>query len=135
MNDTRILKITGVILAVFGLITLFLTGSILLDLFNIRQKEANYIPFIVDTNLVCSFLYLFAAYGFFVKSRFAPTSLVIAAIILVLAYVGLIIHINSGGKYETRTVMAMIFRIAITILYAGISWYYITRTKLLNKTT
>ncbi|HXS56353.1 MAG TPA: hypothetical protein VN726_09525 [Hanamia sp.] len=133
MNDTRILKITGVILAAFGFISLFLTGSILLDLFHMRAKEGNYIPFIVNTNFICSLIYLFAAYGFFVKNKFAPTSLFIAAIILVIAYVGLIIHINSGGKYETRTVTAMLFRIAITLLYAGIAWYYITRTKLLNK--
>ncbi len=133
MNDTRILKITGVILALFGLVSLFLTGSILLDLFHMRAKEGNYVPFIVDTNFVCSFIYLFAAYGFFIKSRFAPTALFLALIILILAYVALVIHINSGGKYETRTVTAMLFRIAITILYAGIAWYYITRTKLLSK--
>lgn len=133
MNDTKILKITGSILAIFGLITLFLTASILFDLFNMRQKEGNYIPFIVDVNFVCSFLYLFAAYGFFVKNRFAPTALFIAAIILAVAYVGLIIYINAGGKYETKTVTAMLFRIAITLLYTGIAWYYITRTKLLSK--
>lgn len=132
MNDTRILKISGVPLAAFGLISLFMTTSVIFDLFGIRAKEGNYVPFIVYTNFFCSFIYLFAAYGFFVKNKYAPGSLFIASVVLILAYAGLVLHINGGGKYETKTVTAMLSRIGITILYAGIAWYYITRTKLLN---
>ena len=131
MNNI-ILKLSAAFIAVFGLVSLFMTSSVIFDLFEIRSKEGNYIPFIVDTNFVCSLIYLLAAYGFFIKSSLAPVCLFIATIILIVAYVALIFYINSGGIYETKTVKAMLFRIAVTILFAGIAWYYITRTKLLN---
>jgi predicted RND superfamily exporter protein len=52
------------ILAAFGLLTLFLSTSVIFDLFGIRAKEGNYVLFVVWSNFISSILYLFAAYGF-----------------------------------------------------------------------
>lgn len=57
-------KLSAVILVAFGLLTLFLSTSVIFDLFGIRAKEGNYVLFIVWANLISSILYLFAAYGF-----------------------------------------------------------------------
>ena len=54
----------AIILAGFGLLTLFLSTSVIFYLFGIRAKEGNYVLFIVWCNFISSLLYLFAAYGF-----------------------------------------------------------------------
>ena len=49
--------------------------------------------------------------------------MLIAAIILVLAYIGLFIYINNDGLYESRTIGAMLFRILVTLFFAGMIYY------------
>ena len=51
--------------------------------------------------------------------------------ILIAAFIGLKIHANSGGVYETKTIGAMIFRIAVTLVFAIIAFF--TINKQLNK--
>ncbi|HLT50779.1 MAG TPA: hypothetical protein VKZ93_02415 [Arenibacter sp.] len=55
--------LSAVILIGFGLLTLFLSTSVIFDLFDIRAKQGNYVLFVVWSNFICSMLYLFAAYG------------------------------------------------------------------------
>ena len=119
------------ILAAFGLLTLFLSTSVIFDLFGIRAKEGNYVLFVVWSNFISSILYIFAAYGFIKNKRWTATLLVISTLILIAAFIGLKIHINSGGIYETKTVGAMIFRIAVTFVFAIIAFF--TINKQLNK--
>lgn len=120
-----------IILSGFGVLTLFLSSSVIFDLFGIRAKEGNYVHFVVWANFICSFLYLFAAYGFIKNKRWTATLLVISTLILIAAFIGLKIHINLGGIYETKTVGAMIFRIAVTFVFAIIAFF--TINKQLNK--
>ena len=47
-----ILKISAIILTLFALITLFMSSSVIFDLFGIREKEGNYVLFIVITNFI-----------------------------------------------------------------------------------
>ncbi len=119
-----------IILSGFGLLTLFLSTSVIFDLFGIRAKEGNYVHFVVWANFICSFLYLFAAYGFIKNKRWSATLLGIATLILLAAFIGLKIHINSGGIYEAKTVAAMIFRISVTFVLAIIAFLTITKNKL-----
>ena len=86
----------GLLLAAFGLLTLFLSGSVIFDLFGIRAREGNYVLFIVWANFIASFIYLFSAYGF-VKSKAWTTSILsIASVILLVAFLGLIIWVYKG---------------------------------------
>lgn len=117
------------ILTVFGMLTLFLSSSVILDLFGIRAKEGNYVLFVVWANLLSSLLYLLAAYGFIRNSKKTVLFLGFSAIILILAFTGLIFHINAGGIYETRTLGAMIFRISITLVFTALAYFTITRHK------
>ena len=120
------------LLAGFGLLTLFLSTSVIFDLFGIRAKEGNYVLFVVWSNFISSILYIFAAYGFIKNKRWTATLLVISTLILIAAFIGLKIHINSGGIYETKTVGAMIFRISVTLVFAIIAYFTITKKKILK---
>jgi accessory gene regulator protein AgrB len=46
----------------------------------------------------------------------------LSALILIMAFVGLFIHINSGGLYETKTIGAMIFRIIVTLAFVLLAY-------------
>ena len=127
-----ILKITSSALLLFALLTLFLSGSIIFDLFDIREKEGNYVPLVVWANFISSILYLVAAYGLFKMKKWSFWLLVVTVFILVAAFTGLKIHINNGGLYEAKTVNAMIFRIGLTILLAVAS-YFLLQNKQLSK--
>ena len=117
----------AVILFAFGLLTLFLSGSVIFDLFGIRAMEGNYVLLVVWANFASSILYLFAAYGFLTKKRWTAGLLAISAVILSAAFIGLIVHINAGGLYETKTIGAMIFRTGLTFGFTIIA--YITIIK------
>lgn len=77
--------ILGALLFVFGLITLFLSSAIFLDLFNVREQEGNYVLLVVWANWLCSLLYLIAAYGFIKRKPWTFGLLLASTGILVLA--------------------------------------------------
>ncbi len=115
------------ILAGFGLLTLFLSSSVIFDLFDIRAKEGNYVLLVVWANFISSILYLFAAYGFIKNRKWTTSLLGISTLILIVAFIGLKIHVSSGGIYETKTISAMIFRISVTLAFTAISYFTISK--------
>jgi hypothetical protein len=123
-------KIAAVILTLFALLTLFLSTAVIFDLFGIRAKEGNYVLFVVWSNFISSILYLFAAYGFIKNKKWTTSLLGISTLILITAFVGLKIHASSGGIYETKTIGAMIFRVSVTLVFAIIAYFTITKKKL-----
>ena len=125
-----VLNTSAVILTAFGLLTLFLSTSVIFDLFGIREKEGNYVLFVVWSNFISSILYLFAAYGFIKNKKWTTSLLGISTLILITAFVGLKIHASSGGIYETKTIGAMILRISVTLVFAIIAYFTITKKKL-----
>lgn len=125
MNKNSLIRnISTIVLIVFGLMTLYLSSSILFDWFGVRAKQGNYVLFIVGINFSCAILYLTAAYGFIIRKLWTVKVLLTALIILLLGFLGLFIHINSGNLYETKTIGAMIFRIVFTIVFLGIAKKY-----------
>jgi len=115
--------ISGSLIAVFGLITLFLSTSVILDLFGIRAKEGNYVLFVVWANFISSLIYLFAAYGILQYKKWTCKLLASTVVILILAISGLYFHINSGGIYETKTVGALFFRIGLSIVFTILAYF------------
>jgi len=122
----------AVVLAGFGLLTIFLSGSVIFDLFGIREKEGNYVLLVVWANFISSILYMVAAYGLFKMKKWSVWLLVVSVFILVAAFTGLKIHINDGGLYEAKTVNAMLFRIGLTVFIAVTS-YFLLQNKQLSK--
>ncbi len=117
------------VLAAFGLLTLFLSTSVIFDWFGIRAKEGNYVLFVVWSNFISSILYLIAAYGFVQGKKWTIVLLGISTLILVAAFIGLKIHVSTGGIYETKTVGAMIFRISVTFVFAILAYLTISKKK------
>ena len=116
-----------VFLIAFALLTLFLSSSLIFDWFEIRVKEGNYVLIVVWANFLCSLLYLFSAYGFIMKKKWTFKVLIAAALILILALIGLFIHIYEGGLFETKTIWAMFFRITITLGFALLAYLQIVK--------
>ncbi len=114
-------------LALFGFVTLILSSSIILDLFNVREKEGNYVLFIVWANFICSIIYLISAFAIFRRNTIAFKLLLSSLIILIIAFVAFVIYINSGGIHETKTIYAMIFRMSITLLFTVITYFTINK--------
>ena len=124
MKKNKVFRyVIAVLLIVFALLTLFLSSSVIFDWFGIRAKEGNYVPLVVWANFMVSFLYLLASYGYLFLKKWSLSVMLIAAIILVLAYIGLFIYINNDGLYESRTIGAMLFRILVTLFFAGMIYY------------
>jgi len=119
----------AIILGAFGLLTLFLTTSVIFNLFGIREKEGNYVLFIVWANFISSILYLFAAYGFIKVKNWTTILLSISTSILIAAFIALLIYANTGGIYETKTIGAMIFRISLTLVFTFIAYFTVTKKK------
>jgi len=122
-----ILTISGFVIALFGIVTFFMSTSVIFGLFDIREKEGNYVMFVVIANFLCAFLYLAAAYGFFGKRKWTTMVLNIAVGVLIITFIAFVIHIFSGGIYEAKTVYAMMFRTIVTIGFLLISLKYISK--------
>ncbi|MCO5231705.1 MAG: hypothetical protein M9958_11195 [Chitinophagales bacterium] len=125
----KLLYLSAFILSVFGVLTLFMSSSVLFDLFGIREKEGNFVPFIVWANWLCGFLYLIAAYGFLKIRKWAIQPLLGAAIVLIVAFVALLIYIEGGGVYEQKTVYAMAFRTSVTLVFTVLAYLLISKRK------
>lgn len=128
------LYLFAVILAAFGLLTLFLSSSVIFDLFGIRAKEGNYVLFIVWANFIASFMYLFAAYGIVRSKAWTSSILSIASVVLLVAFLGLMIWVYKGGIHETKTIAAMIFRISVTVVFTALAYYIINKKSIQMKT-
>lgn len=115
------------ILTGFGLLTLFLSTSVIFDLFGIRAKEGNYVLFVVWANFISSFLYLISVYGLLTSKNWTYKTLGLSILILTVAFIGFLFYIQSGGIYETKTVGAMIFRIAMTCAFTLFAYFTITK--------
>ena len=78
--------LAAAVLTGFGLLTLFLSTSVIFDLFNIRVREGNYVLFIVWTNFISSLLYLFSVYGLLTVKTWTYKTLGLTTVILSIAF-------------------------------------------------
>lgn len=104
------------LLVLIGTVSVFMTLSVIFDLFGIRKIEGNYVLFIVYVNLICGIIYLFAAYTNRKNIILSIYGLAVALTGLIVSFIGLLIYVNNGGVYETKTINAMVFRMAFTLV-------------------
>ena len=107
---------------VFGLLTIKSGGSVLFIDGEFRQQAGNYVPFVVWFNFLAGFAYLVAGIGLWKRQRWAVwlAIIIVASSLSVFALLGL--HINGGGSYEIRTVIAMGARCSIWTVIALFSY-------------
>ncbi len=123
--------IQTILLSFFGLVTVFMASSVIFNLFGIREKEGNYVLFIVYTNLVCGILYLMAAYTTWTTPKLSFTSLLVSLALLIVAFIAFQFYIYNGGIHEAKTIKAMVFRIVFTAIMTGIGWLSIKKRNLI----
>ena len=124
--------ILAAFLTIVGLVSMFMTFSVIFDLFEVRKQEGNYIPMVVYGNFICSFLYVIAAYYIFKENDLSTIYLFFAVLLLLITYAYMLYHIQSGKPYEMKTVFAMLGRTSLTIVYAAIAWYLFSRVRKLK---
>jgi len=108
------------VLLLFGALTLFLSTSVIFDLFGIRVREGNYVPVVVWANFIVSILYVQAAAGLMAHKRWTLNVLFMAVLILVGACIAFGWHVFRGGIHEQKTIGALTFRTLFTLsLYIG----------------
>lgn len=135
--DTKWARLALVaVLFLFGFLTLFLSTAVLLDLFDVREMEGNYVPFVVLANFIASNGYIAAAIGLLAHRTWAHYPLWMAGVVLLMASVALGWHVYHGGLHEAHTIRALIFRTLLTItLYAMAAWLNRARAHKPHSTT
>ncbi len=124
------------VLVLFGGLTLFLSTSILFDLFGIREKEGEYVPFVVLANFMASIGYFAAAIGLLAHRPWARYPLWMASVVLLMASLGFAVYVLQGGIHETHTTVALAFRTVLTIaFYATAVWLIRAQPQELRTTT
>lgn len=118
------------ILVGFGLLTLFLSSSVIFDLFGIREKEGNYVLFVVWANFISSIIYLISIYGLLASKKWTYKGLAISTVILAITFIAFQFHIQSGGIYENKTSGALIFRIALTLAFTLFAYFTINKKEI-----
>jgi len=116
-----------VALAGFGLLTIFLSTSVIFDLFGVREKEGNYVLFVVWSNFLSSILYLISVYGFLKAKNWTYKALGLSTIILAVAFISFLLYIQSDGIHESKTVGALVFRIALTLGFTLFAYFTINK--------
>ncbi len=119
---------TAVLLTAFALLTLFLSSSVILNLFGVRAMEGNYVLSVVWANFFSSLLYLLAAYGFLKARSWTYGVLALSFFVLLTGSVAFALHINAGGLYEEKTIGALFFRSTLTLIFTLIA-FLTTRNK------
>ncbi|MFZ1659880.1 MAG: hypothetical protein WAT61_13715 [Flavobacteriales bacterium] len=111
------------VLLLFGAITLFLSTSIFFDLFGMREKEGNFVPFVVQANFIASIGYVAAAIGLIAHKPWARYPLWMASVVLLVASIAFAWYVYQGGIHEQRTIGALAFRTLLTLaFYATAVW-------------
>ena len=117
--------ITALVLTAFGLLTLYLTSSIIFDLFGMREKQGNYVMFVIGANFICAWIYLVAAYALLRKKKWTTKLLATAVLILILTFIAFQIYINNGGIHKADTTSALIFRAAVSVIAMVMAYFTI----------
>ena len=107
----------AIVLIIFGALTMFLSGSVILDLFDMRAKEGNYVDFVIWANFFASLLYITSAFGLLARMNWSLMLLFLALAILVVTDVGFAIYVSGGGVHEQRTISALVFRTSLTAVF------------------
>ncbi len=111
----------AIIAIVFGAMTLFSGGSVLLVDGQARIDAGNYVPFVLWFNFLAGFAYILAGIGLVLWQHWAAKLSMWIAIATLLAFAAFGFHIVSGGEFEQRTLGAMTLRSAMWLIIAWFS--------------
>jgi uncharacterized membrane protein (DUF2068 family) len=111
----------SVVPVVFGLLTIKEGGAVLFGDEAARTAAGNYVPFVLWFNFVSGFAYIVAGAGLWLQQRWAVWLAAAIVATIMLAFAAFALHINSGGAYEQRTVIAMSARTLVWLVIATVA--------------
>lgn len=117
----------SVVAVLFGLMTIKEGGAVLLGNEAAVAAAGNYVPFVLWFNFLSGFAYIAAGVGLWFQQRWAVWLALAIAVAILLTFSAFGLHINSGGTYEHRTVVAMTMRSVVWIVIAGVAMRMVFR--------
>ena len=124
------LRVLGVVGILFGLMTLREGGSVLFVDGAAREAAGDYVPFVLWFNFLAGFAYIAAGFGLWLSQAWAARMALGIAVVTLLMFGALGLHIAADGAYETRTVVAMTLRSAIWLVIGTIAWRALVRSRI-----
>lgn len=124
-----IINSLSIVAILFGLMTIKEGGAVLLGNETAVAAAGNYVPFVLWFNFLSGFAYIAAGVGLWLQKRWAVWLAVAIAAGIALTFAAFGMHINSGGAYEQRTVVAMSIRTAVWFVIAGMTTYLLLRKR------
>ena len=122
-------KIVAFFLFLFGLLTFYLSGSIIFDLFDVRAQQGDFVLFVVWVNFISSLIYLISSYGVVLFKRWVFYAMLFVILLLIGTFIGFNIFVNAGGIHEEKTMGAIIFRTMVTSSFAVFAYFLINKNQ------
>lgn len=122
-----IIKFSCLSLFLIGLYNLFIAVSLLFYSPEFKKAEGNFIYFIIFINVLCAIIYLTGSFGFFKEKVWTISFLFFSTLILVVSFMGLLVHVLTGGSYDEKIIMTITIRTFITCVFTGIAWKYLSK--------
>lgn len=105
--------VLSIFLVLFGFATIKEGASVLFFDSTARAAAGHYVPFVLWFNFVAGFAYVLAGVGVGIRAAWSLRLSFAIAVLTAGVFVGLGVHIATGGLYEMRTVVAMSLRTSI----------------------
>ena len=102
--------VLAAVAGIFGLLTLKSGGEVLFADGTGREAAGNYVPFVVWFNFLAGFAYIAGAVGLALWRTWVRPLAFAIAVLTILVFAALGIHIMMDGLFELRTVGAMVVR-------------------------
>lgn len=109
-------RIAVVVALVFGTVTIIRGGSVLLDVGGAREAAGAIVPIVLPLVFLTGLLYIAGGVGLLRRTSWSSAFFLAALALLVVAGIGMFLHVRQGLPYEVRTARALPVRALITIL-------------------
>jgi hypothetical protein len=109
--------IAAIVAVVFGFLTIVSGGR---ALFGVADMGA-VVPFVLRFNFAAGFAYMLAGIGLWCAAKWARALSIGIAVATAAVFAAFLWHVWRDGAYETRTMSAMLLRLAIWITIAAIA--------------
>jgi hypothetical protein len=121
------MRIAAVVAVAFGLLTLKEGGTILFGSAAARAAAGHYVPFVLWFNFFAGFAYVAAGIGLWLGRRWAAGLAIAIATATAVTFAAFGVHVQSGGAFEPRTVVAMSLRTLVWVVISIIAWRGVLR--------
>jgi uncharacterized membrane protein (DUF2068 family) len=105
-------------------------GAVLLGNEEAVAAAGNYVPFVLWFNFLSGFAYIAAGVGLWLQQRWAVWLAIAIAAAIMITFAAFGMHINTGGAYEQRTLVAMGMRTGVWLVIAVVSVQMLLRKRI-----